>query len=84
MYLDEHVLDIRGQVCPSSLLITLRSINENRVALNQEDIILKIMTDSRDAIVTIPNAVRNMGFTSQIEKLHEGHYVLSITRDVED
>lgn len=80
----EVVLDIRGQVCPSALLIALRSVNEHRVAIRNDDFLLKILTDSRDAIVTIPNAVHNMGFESQFEKMHEGHYLLSIAQSVGD
>ena len=30
---EESLLDIRGQVCPSSLLITLRELNQNAEAL---------------------------------------------------
>jgi TusA-related sulfurtransferase len=80
----EVVLDIRGQVCPSSLLITLRSVNEHRVAINDDEVVLKVMTDSRDAIVTIPNAVHNMGFIANFEKMQDGHYELSIAKQNED
>lgn len=33
--LDELVRDIRGKVCPSSLLVALRNINENIEAISQ-------------------------------------------------
>ncbi|MBE0500517.1 MAG: sulfurtransferase TusA family protein [Desulfuromonadales bacterium] len=82
--LKEHLQDIRGQVCPSSLLVALRCINENMEAIRLGTLVLKIITDNRTAVVTIPNAASNMGFDVQIEKEQEGYYVISITQNNED
>jgi len=76
---EESLLDIRGQVCPSSLLITLRELNQNAEALRSGALYLRILTDSRDAIVTIPNAAVNMGFQAHLQKVPEGFYEVVIS-----
>lgn len=76
---EETVLDIRGQVCPSSLLITLRALNQNADLLRSGALRLRILTDSRDAIVTIPNAAVNMGFQAHLQKVPEGFYEVVIS-----
>jgi len=77
----ESLIDIRGQVCPSSLLITLRALNQNAEALRTGALRLRILTDSRDAIVTIPNAAVTMGFLAHLEKVSEGFYEVIITHE---
>lgn len=77
----ESILDIRGQVCPSSLLITLRALNQNADALRHGRLILRILTDSRDAIVTIPNTALNMGFQAKLEKLPQGYYEVVVRHE---
>jgi TusA-related sulfurtransferase len=71
-------LDIIGQICPASLLITLRKINEIKDAIHQGDLRLDVLTDNRDAVGTISEAVANMGYVLSTEK-REGLYVLSIS-----
>lgn len=61
-------LDIRGQVCPSCLLLTLREINRQHAALMNRRARLTVMIDSRDATTTIPEAVKNMGLRVNVEK----------------
>ena len=56
-------LDIRGQVCPSCLLLTLREINRHHAALCAGRARLVVLLDSRDATGTIPEAVKNMGLS---------------------
>lgn len=70
-------LDICGQVCPASLLITLRKVNEIKDAIHQGQSRLEVLTENRDAVGTITEAVSNMGYGIATEK-REGHYVLSI------
>ncbi|PLX75120.1 MAG: sulfurtransferase TusA family protein [Desulfuromonas sp.] len=76
-------LDIRGQVCPSSLLLTLKQINSHyeSVASGQSEVVVK--TDNRDATGTIPAAVENMGLVAAVEK-QAGYYRITITRSIDD
>ncbi|ALC15126.1 TusA-like sulfurtransferase [Desulfuromonas soudanensis] len=76
---EESILDIRGQVCPSSLLTTLRALNQNAAPLRRGSLRLRILTDSRDAVSTIPAAAENMGFLVRVEKLPAGHYEVVIS-----
>lgn len=71
--------DVRGQVCPSCLLIALRHVNEQKdhILLGQAE--LHILTDSRYATTTIPNAVGNMGYTVDVQK-EQGNYRIVISR----
>jgi TusA-related sulfurtransferase len=71
-------LDIRGQICPSSLLSTLRELNtrSTRIKEGGEDIV--VVTDNRDCLTTIPQTAMNMGFFVKVEKV-ESHYVIRIS-----
>ena len=66
-------LDIRGQVCPSCLLLTLREINRHHAAIMAGRTLVEVLIDSRDATGTIPDAVKNMGLAARVDKL-EGYY----------
>lgn len=72
-------MDIRGQVCPSSLLLVLREVNQNHAELAAGRCRLVIHTDNRDATGTIPAAIRNMGFASTVDKV-DGHYCIVINQ----
>ena len=60
--------DIRGQICPSCMLFTLREVNEQRSALKNNNLQILIKTDNRDATTTIPDALSSMGYDSTEEK----------------
>ncbi len=66
-------MDIRGQVCPSSLLLVLREINRQHRDLMVGHLCMVVLTDNRDATGTIPEAVRNMGIDAVVEKV-DGYY----------
>jgi len=71
------VHDIRGQICPSCLLFTLREVNSQKQAFSEGNTQIIIKTDNRDAISTIPSAVASMGYDSSVEK-KEGYYEIKI------
>ena len=71
------VHDIRGQICPSCLLYTLREVNVQRDALKNRNLHLIIKTDNRDATSTIPEALASMGYDHTIEK-KDGYYTIEI------
>lgn len=79
MTIESIELDIRGQVCPSCLLLTLREVNNHHAALSEGRVCLTVLTDSRDATGTIPAAVKNMGLAAQLDKI-EDYYRVIITR----
>lgn len=70
-------LDIRGQICPSTLLSALRKINELQEDLVKGRVVLEIKTDSRDATNTIPHASANMGLAASVRKC-EGFYQIIV------
>ena len=69
--------DIRGQICPSSLLITLREINARQKAIKSGAQEVVILTDNRDATTTVPEALNNMGYLVSVEKKHK-YYVIEV------
>lgn len=71
--------DIRGQICPSTLLTTLREVNVHKKALKNGEIKLAIMTDNRDSTSTIPDSVRNMGYDVSVNK-NQDHYRILIEK----
>ena len=72
--------DIRGQVCPSSLLTTLREINRHNAALKAGKLRLTVKTDARDATATIPQMVKNMGYAVSVVK-QEGYYCIMVGKE---
>lgn len=72
--------DIRGQICPSSLLTVLREVNSRRVELRSGWLRLSFRTNNRDATNTVPTTVRNMGYAVSVIK-EQGHYLIVIGRD---
>ena len=74
---NEIVIDTRGQVCPSTLLVTLQNLNLHKNALKEGRTILRIMTDHRHSTATIPNAVRNMGYEVVVNK-QKGYYEIIV------
>lgn len=79
MATDTIELDIRGQVCPSCLLLTLREVNKHHGALSAGRVCLTVLTDSRDATGTIPAAVKDMGLVALLDKI-EDYYRVTISR----
>ena len=76
-------IDIRGQICPSSLLTTLKEMNNLQQEIKTGKVIITVKTDNRDATVTIPETATNMGYEASatkendyyritIQKLHKG------------
>lgn len=71
------VHDIRGQICPSTLLFTLREVNKEQQALKKEQLAIIIKTDNRNAIATISEAISSMGYTATVAK-KDGYYQIEI------
>lgn len=68
--------DIRGQICPSTLLVALREINKNFDDLNTGAVQLLFRTDNRNSINTIPPAVDNMGLKVTVEKTGSDYSII--------
>ena len=71
--------DIRGQICPSSLLLALREINKNFYRLAAGGLEIIVLTDNRDATGTIPTTVENMGLHAEVEKI-AGYYRIHVKK----
>ncbi len=69
--------DIRGQICPSALLITLREVNQHKQELRAGSTRLRVRTDNRDSTITIPDALSNMGYAVEVTK-NEGYYLVEV------
>lgn len=72
-------MDIRGQICPSCLLLVLREVNRRHRELVSGALRLVVFTDNRDATGTIPEAVSNLGLAAEVEKV-AGAYRLTLQR----
>ena len=69
--------DIRGQICPSTLLIALREINRNADGLRCGETTLIFITDNRDATQTVPETAANLGFNTAITQ-QGGSYAIRV------
>ena len=72
-------IDIRGQLCPATLLVALREINARAVELRQGSVTLSFLIDNRDATGTIPESAANMGYAVTVEKQPEGWYRIEVS-----
>ena len=69
-------VDLRGQVCPSTLLVAMAAINKNRQHLRNGEIILQLLTDNEQASETIPAAARNMGYSVELKSAADSLEIL--------
>ena len=69
--------DLRGQLCPATLLVALKEINAHAEALEQGHK-LCFMIDNRDATITIPEFATNMGYAVIVGK-REGYYYIEVS-----
>jgi TusA-related sulfurtransferase len=60
--------DIRGQVCPSTLLVALREINAHQRELRERGVRLRFLSDNRDCVTTIPESARSMGYAAEVRR----------------
>ena len=68
-------LDIQGQICPSCLLLTLKTLNEHGPALRRGDVEIVVVTDDRQATSTIPDAIARMGYQSDVTRIENGYRI---------
>lgn len=66
-------LDLRGQICPSTLLTALREINGAKQQLKEAMLALVFLTDNRSSTMHISETAGNMGYKVKVEK-KEGFY----------
>lgn len=76
-------LDLRGHVCPASLLITLQKMNAMRGSLSSGEASLRVLTDNRESVPTISNAARSMGYAVAVEHA-DSHYIILVERAGEE
>jgi TusA-related sulfurtransferase len=65
-------MDIRGQICPSCLLLALKEVNANIEEIKRGESEIRILSDDRHASATIPDAIIKMGLSTAVEKTEEG------------
>lgn len=68
-------LDIRGQICPSCLLLTLKELNAQGEAIRAGEAEVLVLTDDRQATATIPATAGRMGFQVQVEAVAGGYLI---------
>ncbi len=68
--------DIRGQVCPSTLIIALREMNNRRTEIKSGEIRLVFKTDNRDATITVPEAAMTMGYAASVTKVGDCYTIV--------
>lgn len=68
-------LDIRGQICPSCLLLTLKEANQNGAAIRAGNTEVVVVTDDRQATTTIPATADRMGFRTEVTHIDNGYRI---------
>lgn len=68
-------IDIRGQICPSCLLLTLKEINQNADAIRAGAVKIAVLTDDRQATATIPATAERMGFRADVQHGAAGYRI---------
>jgi len=64
-------IDIRGQICPSCLLLTLKELNRHGPAIRAGDTQVVVVTDDRQATATIPAAADRMGMRTEVDRVDD-------------
>lgn len=77
--METREFDIRGQLCPATLLVALKEINTYADLLRQGSVKLCFKIDNRDATATIPESASNMGYAVTVEK-KDGYYCIEVAR----
>ena len=75
--MSDIAFDLRGQLCPATLLVALKEINAHGDALEQGHR-LCFMIDNRDATITIPEFATNMGYAVSVGK-RDGYYYIEVS-----
>ena len=70
-------IDMRGQVCPSTLLVAMDNMNKQQAGLKNGSLRLLIKTDNREATNTIPGTAESMGYSVQVTSM-DGYYQIEI------
>lgn len=70
-------IDMRGQICPSTLISALREINVRKDGIRSGAMKLVFLTDNRDSTVTIPETAENMGYATKVIK-EDDYYRIEI------
>ncbi len=68
-------IDIRGQICPSCLLLTLKELNTNSAAIRAGSTEVVVVTDDRQATATIPATADRMGFNTEVTRVDAGYRI---------
>jgi TusA-related sulfurtransferase len=68
-------IDIRGQICPSCLLLTLKELNRNGEAIRTGSTEVIVVTDDRQATATIPATAERMGFLTEVAPTDAGYRI---------
>ncbi len=68
-------IDIRGQICPSCLLMTLKEITRNADAIRSGEVHIAVLTDDRQATATIPATAERMGFRAEVRHDAAGYRI---------
>jgi len=68
-------LDIRGKICPSCLLLTLKELNRHASAVRCGATEIVVTTDDRQATATIPATAERMGFRTEVSQLDGGYRI---------
>lgn len=66
-------IDLRGQICPSTLLTALREVNNQKVELKSSSCSLLFLSDNRNSVTHISDAVGSMGYQVTVAK-EEDYY----------
>jgi TusA-related sulfurtransferase len=73
-----HV-DVRGFVCPSSLLVALRELNKYRESLRTDHFTIELMVDNHDSTNRICDAVKSMGYDFRVTDT-DNSYCIAVYR----
>lgn len=68
-------LDIRGQICPSCLLLALKELNRHGPAIRASRTEMRILTDDRQATATIPDTADRMGYRTEVSRSDAGYLI---------
>lgn len=69
-------IDVRGFVCPSSLLVALRELNKYRESLRSSSFKLEFLVDNHESTNRICEAVKSMGYDLRVTETDNSYCIM--------
>lgn len=76
---DKKQLNLEGEICPYTLIKTIKKVNELEKELRAGEKVLKVYIDHPPAVDNLPEEFEAKGYKVETEKLDSGDWEVTIS-----